>query len=35
VQLSQDQFRHLNPKPGEKVFVKLRNVKIFPEDYSI
>lgn len=35
VQLSQEQFRQLDPKPGEQVFVELRNVKIFPEDYSI
>jgi len=35
VQLSQEQFRQLDPKPGEQLFVELRNVKIFPEDYSI
>ena len=34
VQLSQEQLGELRPKPGEEVFVELRNVKIF-EDYSI
>ena len=23
------------PKPGEPVFVELKNVKVFPDDYSI
>ena len=35
VQLSKEQFHELQPKPGEELFVELRNVKIFPEDYSI
>jgi len=35
VQLSQEQFRELQPQPGEELFVELRNVKVFPEDYSI
>jgi len=35
VQLSQEQFRELQPRPGEELFVELRNVKVFPEDYSI
>jgi sulfate transport system ATP-binding protein len=35
VQLSKEQFRELQPKAGEQVFVELRNVKVFAEDYSI
>ena len=35
VQLSQEQFRELQPRAGEELFVELRNVKVFPEDYSI
>jgi sulfate transport system ATP-binding protein len=35
VQLSKEQFRELQPQVGEEVFVELRNVKIFPDDYSI
>jgi hypothetical protein len=35
VQLSQEQFRELQPRPGEELFVELRNVKVFPDDYSI
>jgi sulfate transport system ATP-binding protein len=35
VQLTKEQFRQLNPQPGEQVFVEFQNVKIFPEDYSI
>ncbi len=34
VQLSQEQFHELQPRPGEELFVELRNVKVF-EDYSI
>lgn len=34
-QLSKEEFQQLQPKTGEKVFVELKNVKIFPEDYSI
>jgi sulfate transport system ATP-binding protein len=35
VQLSKELFHELSPKPGEQVFVELRNVKIFSDDYSI
>ncbi len=35
VQLSKEQFHQLQPKAGEQVFVELRNVKVFAEDYSI
>ncbi len=35
VQLSKELFQELSPKPGEKVFVELKNVKIFSDDYSI
>ncbi len=35
MQLSKELFQELQPKPGEKVFVQLRNVKIFSDDYSI
>jgi sulfate transport system ATP-binding protein len=35
VQLSKEQFRELQPRAGEQVFVELRNVKVFSEDYSI
>ena len=35
VQLSKEQFQELSPKPGEQVFVELKNVKIFADDYSI
>ncbi|MGH7940866.1 MAG: sulfate/molybdate ABC transporter ATP-binding protein [Limisphaerales bacterium] len=34
-QLTKDRFQELNPHPGERVYVELRNVKVFPEDYSI
>ena len=34
VQLGKEQFRELNPQPGEELFVELRNVKVFPEDFS-
>jgi sulfate transport system ATP-binding protein len=34
-QLSKEEFQMLQPKPGEQVFVELKNVKIFSEDYSI
>lgn len=33
--LSKERFQELNPQPGERVYVELQNVKIFPEDYSI
>jgi len=35
VQLSKDVFQQLSPKPGERVFVELKNVKVFSDDYSI
>ncbi len=35
VQLSKEEFQQLQPKAGEQVFVELKNVKIFSEDYSI
>ena len=34
-QLSKEEFQQLQPKTGEQVFVELKNVKIFSEDYSI
>jgi sulfate transport system ATP-binding protein len=35
VQLSKELFVELAPKSGEEVFVELKNVKIFSDDYSI
>jgi sulfate transport system ATP-binding protein len=35
VQLSKELFQELSPKPGEQVFVELRNVRVFSDDYSI
>jgi sulfate transport system ATP-binding protein len=35
VQLSKDQFRELQPQAGEILFVELRHVRVFGEDYSI
>jgi hypothetical protein len=35
VQLSKEQYQQLQPKAGEPVFVELRNVKVFSDDYSI
>jgi sulfate transport system ATP-binding protein len=35
VQLSKAEFQQLHPNVGEQVFVELKNVKIFSEDYSI
>ena len=35
VQLSKDQFQELQLKPGEPVFVELKNVRVFTDDYSI
>ena len=35
VQLSKEEFQVLQPKVGEQVFVALRNVKVFSDDYSI
>jgi sulfate/thiosulfate transport system ATP-binding protein len=34
-QLSKEEFQQLLPKAGEQVYVELKNVKIFSEDYSI
>ena len=34
-QLSKVEFQQLQPKPGEQVFVELKNVKVFSDDYSI
>ena len=34
-QLSKEEFQRLQPKPGEQVYVELKNVKVFAEDYSI
>jgi len=35
VQLGKEQFQELEPKVGEQVFVELKNVKVFSDDYSI
>jgi sulfate transport system ATP-binding protein len=35
VQLSQEQFREMQPQVDEVLFVELRNVRVFGEDYSI
>ena len=35
VQLSKEEFQQLQLKAGEQVFVELKNVKVFPEDFSI
>ena len=34
-QLGKEEFQQLQLKAGEQVFVELKNVKIFPEDFSI
>ena len=34
-QLSKEEFQQLQPKAGELVFVELKNVKVFSDDYSI
>jgi sulfate/thiosulfate transport system ATP-binding protein len=34
-ELSKERFHELNPHPGERFYVELQNVKVFPEDYSI
>jgi sulfate transport system ATP-binding protein len=34
-QLSKEEFQQLLPRPGEQVFVELKNVKVFAEDFSI
>ena len=35
VQLGKEQFQELQPKVGEQVYVELKNVKVFSDDYSI
>jgi sulfate transport system ATP-binding protein len=34
-QMSKEEFSRLQPKPGERVYVELKKVKVFSEDYSI
>ncbi len=34
-QLSKEEFQQLQPKAGEEIFVELKNVKFFSDDYSI
>jgi sulfate transport system ATP-binding protein len=34
-QLSKEEYQQLQPKSGEQVFVELRNVRLFTDDYSI
>jgi len=34
-QLSKEEFQQLQPKAGEQVFVELKNVKVFGDDYAI
>ena len=34
-QMTREEFQLLQPRAGEQVFVELKNVKVFPEDYSI
>ena len=34
-QMSKEEFQLLQPKAGEEVFVELKNVKVFSDDYSI
>lgn len=34
-QLSKEEFQQLQPKAGEQVFVELKNVKVFSDDFSI
>jgi sulfate/thiosulfate transport system ATP-binding protein len=34
-QLSKEEFQQLLPKAGEQVFVELKNVKVFADDFSI
>jgi sulfate transport system ATP-binding protein len=33
--MSKEEFQLLQPRPGEQVFVELKNVKVFSDDYSI
>ena len=34
-QLSKEEFQQLQPKAGEEIFVELKNIKLFSDDYSI
>jgi sulfate transport system ATP-binding protein len=34
-QLSKEEFQQLRPRAGEQVYVELKNVKVFSDDYSI
>ena len=34
-QLSKEEFQQLQPRTGEEIFVELRNIKLFSDDYSI
>jgi sulfate/thiosulfate transport system ATP-binding protein len=34
-QLSKEEFLQLQPRTGEEIFVELKNVRVFSEDYSI
>ena len=34
-ELSKEEFQQLQLKTGEEIFVELKNVKIFPDDFSI
>ena len=34
-QLSKEEFQQLQPRAGEEVYVELKNVKVFADDYSI
>jgi hypothetical protein len=34
-QMSKEEFYQLQPRPGERVFVELKHIKVFSEDYSI
>ncbi len=35
VELTREQSRELELRPGNRVFVELKNVRVFPEDYAI
>ncbi len=35
VQLSREDYQTLAPRPGEEVFVELRNLRVFSDDYAI
>jgi hypothetical protein len=34
-QLSKEEYQVLQPKTGEQLFVELRNLRLFTDDYSI